>query len=76
MTFSRTIGKTVLVIVGLMFLIGSGCGQKDDSGKKVAIEYLRKEVADAKAEKDAAEAKADCYIKQTNDTDRLKNCGT
>ncbi len=71
MTFSRQVSMAAVAVMGLMFLVGTGCGPKNE-GEKVAIQFLQRDLAKAEAEKAAALAKANCMRDAKTDADKLK----
>ncbi len=74
MMFSRYVCMTATVVMGLMFLVGTGCGPKNE-GEKVAIQFLQRDLAKAEAEKAAAIAKTQCVANANGNKDAIIACG-
>jgi|GEM_PF-6297030 len=67
----RHISMTVLVAFGLMFL-GTACGEKKDTGKDVAIQFLQRDVEREKQKNAAYVAYYQCKDAAKTDADKAK----
>ncbi len=61
---------TATVVIGFS-LLGTACGEKKDTGKDVAIQFLQRDVAAEKARADKAEATQRCLKDKATDSARL-----